>query len=487
MPKALELRSNYRSAGAAGLQFGAGRNEMSLTKGSWLIVLPLLVIWLVANVLMTERVETDLAARAGVAVGSILDNPSVMVEGRDAILAGTAFSPQGSDDARDAALGTPGVRLVDAVIAMVPVAKPYRFGAKRDGDRLVLSGNVPYPAARAKLLQAAKASALGVTVVDEMTYAQGAPDAFETIASYGLAEAGKLANAEISLFDNAYSIAGRAPTAAVYRAALAAVRQLPAGAIVAKINISSEEISPYILNATKSEGVIKLTGRYPDEQAHQKLLDAVQRSFFNSKVSDELALGKGAPKDFLGAASAMLLQLSRLESGVGTVSDMDVNVKGDALYAKAASDIPGELTAAIPPDYKALATIGVAAPSAPVSAADCQPLFADILGQGKILFETGQASIQHDSDAVLDNLTAIAMRCADAQIEISGHTDSVGGDETNMELSRLRAEAVAEYLKNAGIAAERMTAVGYGKMRPIASNDTEEGRAQNRRIEFEVK
>jgi OmpA-OmpF porin, OOP family len=460
---------------------------MSFVRGSLLTVLPLLIVWFVANFFMTERVETDLAARAAAAVGSIIDKPSVIVAGRDATLRGLAFSAQGSDDARNAALGTPGVRLVDVAISVVPLAKPYRFDAKQDGDRLVLSGNVPHPAARAKLLKAAQASAPGVSVVDEMTYAQGAPDGFETIVPYGLAEAGRLANAEMSLSDKSYSIAGRAPTAAIYRAALAAVRQLPAGATAAKIDISSDEITPYVFNAAKSEDAIQLTGHYPDEQAHQDLLAAVQRRFFKSKVSDELALGKGAPKDFVAAASAMLLQMSRLESGVGTVSDMDVDVKGDALYAKAASDIPGELTAAVPSDYKALATIGVAAPGAPVPAADCQPLFTDILGQGKILFETGQASIQHDSDAVLDNLTAIAMRCADAQIEISGHTDSVGSDDTDMELSRRRAEAVAEYLKNAGIVAERVTAIGYGQTHPIASNDTEEGRAQNRRIEFEVK
>ncbi len=417
---------------------------MSLVKGSCLIVLPLLIVWLVANFVMTERVEADLAARADAAVGSILDKPSVTVAGRDAILTGVAFSAQGSENALNAVLATPGVRLVDAVIPVVPVAKPYRFRGKRDGDRLVLSGNVPHPGVRARLLQDAKVSAPGVTVVDEMTYAQGAPDEFETIAAYGLTEAGKLADAEISLSDSAF-------------------------------------------NAAKSAGAVKLTGHYPDEQTHQKLLAAVQRRFFNSKVSDELAPGKGAPEGFIGAASAMLLQLSRLDSGVGAVSDLDVSIKGDALYAKAASDIPGELTAAVPRDYKAMATIGVAAPGAPLAADACRPLFADILGQGKILFDTGQASIQQDSDAVLDHLTAIAMRCPDAQIEISGHTDTIGSDDTNLELSRRRAEAVAEYLKKAGIAAERMTAVGYGNTRPIASNDSEAGRAQNRRIEFEVK
>jgi OOP family OmpA-OmpF porin len=79
------------------------------------------------------------------------------------------------------------------------------------------------------------------------------------------------------------------------------------------------------------------------------------------------------------------------------------------------------------------------------------------------------------------------MRCPDAVIEISGHTDSVGNDDTNSQLSQRRAEEVSEYLKKAGVGAERMTAVGYGKTRPVASNDTEEGRARNRRIEFDVK
>ena len=95
-------------------------------------------------------------------------------------------------------------------------------------------------------------------------------------------------------------------------------------------------------------------------------------------------------------------------------------MKGDALYAKAAGEIPAELSAAVPSGYKAQATIGVAAVGPPLTAEACQPAFADILGQGKIRFETGKASIQKDFDAVLDNLTAIAMRCPEARIEIRG-------------------------------------------------------------------
>jgi OmpA-OmpF porin, OOP family len=462
---------------------------MSQGQRWWIGLLPLLVIWALASFVMTDWVENDLAARATAAIGAppILDAASLTVAGRDATLAGTAFDAQGKDNAIKLALDTDGVRLVNDGTTTVPAARPYAFNARRDADRLVLSGHVPRPAARARILEAAKSSAPGATVVDQLSYAQGAPDGFEAIAAYGLTEAAKLAGSEISLSDGAYSIAGRASTAAIYRAALAATRQLPAGATIAKVDIKSDEITPYVFNATKSDGAIKLTGHYPDEQTHRELLTAIGRHFFGSRLSDELALGKGAPKDFAKAASAMMRQLSRLSSGVGSISDLDITVKGDAFYARAAADISKAFSAAVPREYSASVTIGVAAPGEPLVAAACQPLFADILAKGKILFEISHASIQNDSDAVLDNLAATAMRCPDAHIEISGHTDSFGRDDSNLELSRRRAEAVSDYLIKAGIAPQRLTAVGYGKTRPIASNDTEEGRARNRRIEFDAK
>jgi OOP family OmpA-OmpF porin len=70
---------------------------------------------------------------------------------------------------------------------------------------------------------------------------------------------------------------------------------------------------------------------------------------------------------------------------------------------------------------------------------------------------------------------------------VAGHTDSDGEDAANQALSEKRAQAVADYLVKAGLPGNRFTAVGYGSAQPIASNDTEEGKAQNRRIEFTVK
>jgi OmpA-OmpF porin, OOP family len=99
----------------------------------------------------------------------------------------------------------------------------------------------------------------------------------------------------------------------------------------------------------------------------------------------------------------------------------------------------------------------------------------------------GRASIDPDSAGLLDRLIETALRCPTANIEVAGHTDSDGEDAANQALSEKRAQAVADYLVKAGLPANRFTAVGYGSAQPIASNDTEDGKAQNRRIEFTVK
>lgn len=72
------------------------------------------------------------------------------------------------------------------------------------------------------------------------------------------------------------------------------------------------------------------------------------------------------------------------------------------------------------------------------------------------------------------------------KVEIGGHTDNVGDDSSNQVLSDNRAKAVRDWLIENGIAADRLTHKGYGETEPIASNDTEEGRAQNRRTELKI-
>ena len=90
------------------------------------------------------------------------------------------------------------------------------------------------------------------------------------------------------------------------------------------------------------------------------------------------------------------------------------------------------------------------------------------------------------SFAALDRLVEFAADCPDARITITGHSDSVGDPAFNLDLSRRRAQSVANYLGERGVALDRLDVVGAGADKPVADNATSYGRRQNRRIEFSL-
>lgn len=101
----------------------------------------------------------------------------------------------------------------------------------------------------------------------------------------------------------------------------------------------------------------------------------------------------------------------------------------------------------------------------------------------EINFPTGKATLTNESHRRLGSVLEYMTYKKSARIEISGHTDSAGSQRANKKLSQQRADSVRDYLISQGVAPDRITAVGYGDEKPIASNDTPEGREKNRRIE----
>ena len=103
-----------------------------------------------------------------------------------------------------------------------------------------------------------------------------------------------------------------------------------------------------------------------------------------------------------------------------------------------------------------------------------------------VTFGFNQANLQPQFYPALNNIAGTLRQYNQTIIEISGHTDSIGSDAYNQTLSERRAQAVADYLAAQGVQRERMEVVGMGKRYPIASNDTEQGRAMNRRVEIRI-
>ena len=103
-----------------------------------------------------------------------------------------------------------------------------------------------------------------------------------------------------------------------------------------------------------------------------------------------------------------------------------------------------------------------------------------------ILFDTGKSSIKAESTAVMVDIIGILKEYPNAKFTVEGHTDSVGSAKLNQSLSESRALSVKEFLVDQGIEEFRLSAVGYGEEKPIATNNTRSGRAQNRRVEINL-
>lgn len=126
------------------------------------------------------------------------------------------------------------------------------------------------------------------------------------------------------------------------------------------------------------------------------------------------------------------------------------------------------------------------APPAPAPAAYVAP--APMPPQKLVLegvnFDFDKATLRQEDIAIIDKDVTGLDKWGNVNIEVAGHTDNRGSDKYNMKLSQRRAEAVRTYLISKGIAADRLTAKGYGESQPVADNATDEGRFKNRRVEL---
>jgi len=437
--------------------------------------------------------EADLSARSIAALKDIVleQTPPIRVDGRDVSLLARAFSEEGLRDAVATIEGLPGVRLVKSNAGLVDEAKPYVWTVERNVVRVKLSGSAPLPAVKDRLTEVAHKNLGEVSVEVDMKLARGAPPHFEDAARLLLGQIGKLKDGKITISDGAVTLSGMASGLGDREAIADALKNLPEGFSVAANEIKAP---PYIFQANKDPvaASVTLEGNVPDDTVLARIKTAVSLKFLDETLDEKnddkkLKASAGAPPSFGNAVVAGLGALSRLSTGTLVVSDNEVKLSGDALYESAAADLRTGLGKDFPKNWQYKPEISVKPAAGPVDATVCQQLFSELLTKRNVRFETSRADINPDSASLLDRLVETALRCPSASIEVAGHTDGDGDDSFNQALSEKRAQAVVDYLARAGVSADRLTAVGYGRTQPVGGNDTQEGKAQNRRIEFLVK
>ncbi|MEN8164001.1 MAG: OmpA family protein [Acidobacteriota bacterium] len=109
-----------------------------------------------------------------------------------------------------------------------------------------------------------------------------------------------------------------------------------------------------------------------------------------------------------------------------------------------------------------------------------------ILNLPDILFDLNKAALKSETQIIIAKLSGILLIMPDLNVRVEGHTDSTGGDDYNLRLSEQRAQSVSDFLRNQGIDPGRLQSVGYGKTRPVADNESAEGRKKNRRVEIVI-
>ena len=254
-----------------------------------------------------------------------------------------------------------------------------------------------------------------------------------------------------------------------------------------------EFTAPFAWRVRRDGQQLVLSGAVQSEYARRELLRVAKSTFQNANDPvDNMEIVGGAPSpDWLDVAKDAIRQLATIGAGEARLIDNRLVIIGSG-DAEEADALRGHYETMRRP-YEARIDVAVAgedgaldALAAGGGAEACDAAFASVMDNNVINFATGSAAIDGSSQALLDRLASVALRCDRFTIEVAGHTDNQGGRAVNMALSQARAEAVLNYLRGQGVAADRMNAVGYGPDNPVASNATTEGQAANRRIEFSV-
>ncbi|WP_454867644.1 OmpA family protein [Pseudomonas farris] len=130
---------------------------------------------------------------------------------------------------------------------------------------------------------------------------------------------------------------------------------------------------------------------------------------------------------------------------------------------------------------------GCPLPQYPASVKPVEPPVSEVITlNGNVLFAYNQSDLMPEARSELDSLMAKLQNADVVSVKVIGHTDSQGSDAYNQKLSERRASSVAAYLLSQGLAPNKLTSEGRGESQPVADNDTEEGRAQNRRVELHI-
>jgi len=232
---------------------------------------------------------------------------------------------------------------------------------------------------------------------------------------------------------------------------------------------------------TEDPGKVIASGTVPDEASRAAILGKLRDLYGSGNVVDHLEVGGVVtPSNWTENMTKILSpNLKQVHKGQMQVSGTQISIKGNVANEALRQQVVSNLATSLNPTYSI--DNGLVA-----AGGDAQRVLDKTLSNRVVEFESSLATLTPAWRLILDEMYAAIKQIGMPKVEVIGHTDSSGNRQANIALSLARANTVRSYLIQKGVPADNLTAVGSGPDQPAHSNDSAEGRAKNRRIEFRL-
>lgn len=374
-----------------------------------------------------------------------------------------------------------------------PIVSPYAFRAVKRNNTLKFDACTAQTAvSRGQIFKAA--TELGLDDKPSCQLALGRPtDAWPQVVIKSLNALGKLDDASVTIADTSIKIvAGEGTDKEKFDAVIASLKSaLPAEyALTSELPMpkGQEQAIPDFTIVRSPEGLVQLWGSVSSTVSYDMIKSVAVARFGKDKTNFAVKVDPDLPVDWTPQILGTLDAIDVLNKGTAIISSNQISVTGTSEQATARADISLVYGSKTAPNQSVVLDITyvepeVILPEGP-SAQDCVEEINSLLETRKINFEPGSDRVDLEGQKLLDDIAEVLGQCGAIPLEIAGHTDSQGREEMNRALSQSRANAVLLELQRRRILTSEFVAKGYGETRPIAPNDSEEGREKNRRIEF---
>lgn len=257
------------------------------------------------------------------------------------------------------------------------------------------------------------------------------------------------------------------------------------GARVVQNDITVATPAPYRTELCIDSNGVEIEGALPDTATEDRYRGIALDRLGNVPVKADTTLRRDIPAGYDRLMTTAVAELAQINRGCIELVGEKVSVTGAIRSTDARDRLVADMNQAAGSDFQMSYDLNV--PALSESALACQQALDTLLAPGEqVLFDFDSAELHSAGRQLLNEAEAIWETCPDISLIVAGHTDSEGDAEYNRALSERRANVVVDYLVERGLERNKLTLIGYGEAQPQASNETEEGRAQNRRMEFRV-